>query len=126
MTSATARCARRTAWLTNIAAGINSQNVADPPTGSFSTMVASDRCRPIGPERLSNSCGNGAAWLPEGHLMNDGAGTGTCVVVFDTEDNAKSALTPLTPEGGPRVIGSGPGRTPAWLAPTPNRRRVTG
>jgi hypothetical protein len=43
----------------------------------------------------------------KGTWMNDGAGTGTCVVVFDTEDNAKSAVIPLTPEGGPRVIGSG-------------------
>jgi len=39
--------------------------------------------------------------------MNDGAGTGTCVVVFDTEDNAKSAVTALTPAGGPAVIESG-------------------
>jgi len=27
--------------------------------------------------------------------------------VFDTEDNAKSAVGPLTPDGGPPVIGSG-------------------
>lgn len=32
----------------------------------------------------------------KGSWMNDGAGTGTCVVVFDTEDNAKSAVAPLT------------------------------
>jgi hypothetical protein len=43
----------------------------------------------------------------KGTWMNDGAGTGTCVVVFDTEENAKSAVTPLTPDGGPRMIGSG-------------------
>ncbi len=42
----------------------------------------------------------------KGMWMNDGAGTGTCIVVFDTEDNAKSAVTPLTPDGGPRVISS--------------------
>ena len=40
----------------------------------------------------------------KGMWMNDGAGTGTCVVVFDTEGNAKSAVTTLTPAGGPRVI----------------------
>lgn len=38
--------------------------------------------------------------------MNDGVGTGTCVVVFDSEDNAKSAVTALTPVGGPPVISS--------------------
>ncbi len=43
----------------------------------------------------------------KGTWMNDGVGTGTCVVVFDTEDNAKSAVTPLTPAGGPAVIVSG-------------------
>jgi len=43
----------------------------------------------------------------KGTWLNDGAGTGTCVVVFDTEDNAKSAVGPLTPDGGPPVIGSG-------------------
>lgn len=43
----------------------------------------------------------------KGMWMNDGTGTGTCVVVFDTEDNAKSAIAPLTPAGGPAVISSG-------------------
>ena len=43
----------------------------------------------------------------KGMWMNDGAGIGTCVVVFDTEDNAKSAVISLTPAGGPRVIGNG-------------------
>jgi hypothetical protein len=38
--------------------------------------------------------------------MNDGDGTGTCVVMFDSEDNAKSAATALTPVGGPPVISS--------------------
>jgi len=43
----------------------------------------------------------------KGIWMNDGAGTGTCVVVFDTEDNAKSAISVLTPAVGPPVIASG-------------------
>jgi hypothetical protein len=43
----------------------------------------------------------------KGTWMNDGVGTGTCVVVFDTEGNAKSAVTPLTPAAGPAVIMSG-------------------
>ncbi len=42
-----------------------------------------------------------------GTWMYDGAGTGTCVVVFDTESNAKAALNPLTPAAGPVVISSG-------------------
>ncbi len=42
----------------------------------------------------------------KGTWMNDGVGTGTCVVVFDSEDNAKSAVTTLTPVGGPPVISS--------------------
>jgi hypothetical protein len=33
-----------------------------------------------------------------GTWMNDGAGTGTCVVVFDTEPHAKDAIDPLTPD----------------------------
>jgi hypothetical protein len=41
-----------------------------------------------------------------GMWMNDGGGTGTCVVVFDTEDHAKAAMVPLTPVGGPQVIAS--------------------
>jgi hypothetical protein len=41
-----------------------------------------------------------------GTWMNDGAGTGTCMVVFDTEDDARSAITPLTPAAGPAVINS--------------------
>ena len=39
-----------------------------------------------------------------GIWMNDRAGTGTCVVVFDTELHAKNAIDPLTPNGGPPVI----------------------
>ena len=39
--------------------------------------------------------------------MNDGAGTDTCVVVFDTADHADAAIVPLTPAGGPPIIGIG-------------------
>jgi hypothetical protein len=42
----------------------------------------------------------------KGAWMNDGVGTGMCIVVFDTEENAKAAVTPLTPPGGPAVISS--------------------
>ncbi len=42
----------------------------------------------------------------KGMWMNDGSGTGTCIVVFDTEDHAMAAIVPLTPAGGPPVIGS--------------------
>jgi hypothetical protein len=42
-----------------------------------------------------------------GTWMNDGAGTGTCVVVFDSFDNARSAVGSLTPAQGPPVIESG-------------------
>jgi hypothetical protein len=41
-----------------------------------------------------------------GTWMNDGVGTGTCVVVFDSEDNARSAVSALTPAGGPPVMNS--------------------
>ncbi len=43
----------------------------------------------------------------KGSWMNDGAGIGTCVIVFDTEDHAKAAVTPMTPPGGPSLINSG-------------------
>jgi len=43
----------------------------------------------------------------QGIWMNDGAGTGTCVVVFDTEDHATAAIGPLTRPGGPPIISSG-------------------
>ncbi len=43
----------------------------------------------------------------KGMWMNDGGGTGTCVVVFDTEEHARSAVAPLTPAGGPAVIRCG-------------------
>ncbi len=42
----------------------------------------------------------------KGMWMNDGSGTGTCIVVFDTEENAAAAIAPLTPAGGPPVIRS--------------------
>ena len=38
--------------------------------------------------------------------MNDGSGTGTYIVVFDTEDHATAAIVPLTGAGGPPVIHS--------------------
>ena len=40
----------------------------------------------------------------KGMWMNDHAGTGTCVVVFDTEQHAENAIHPLTPDGGPPII----------------------
>jgi len=43
----------------------------------------------------------------QGIWLNDGAGTGTCVVVFDTEDQATAAIDPLTRPGGPPIISSG-------------------
>jgi hypothetical protein len=42
-----------------------------------------------------------------GLWMNDGAGTGTCVVVCSTEDAARATLEVLTREGGPPVIRAG-------------------
>ena len=41
-----------------------------------------------------------------GMWMNDGSGTGTCIVVFDTEEHATAAIVPLTPAAGPPVIRS--------------------
>jgi hypothetical protein len=43
----------------------------------------------------------------KGIWMNDGAGIGTCVVVFDTEQHAKTAIDPLTPDGSPPIIACG-------------------
>ena len=40
----------------------------------------------------------------KGSWLNDGAGTGTCIVVFDSEDNAKAAVAPLTPTSGPALL----------------------
>jgi hypothetical protein len=42
-----------------------------------------------------------------GTWMNDRAGTGTCVVAFDTEEHARAAVGPLMPAAGPPVITSG-------------------
>jgi hypothetical protein len=42
-----------------------------------------------------------ATWL------NDGAGTGTCIVTFDTGQHAQDAVAPLTPANGPAVISAG-------------------
>lgn len=43
----------------------------------------------------------------KGTWLNDGAGTGTCFVVFDTEDNARAAVAKLTPANGPEVMSAG-------------------
>jgi hypothetical protein len=40
----------------------------------------------------------------KGTWMNDGAGDGLCIVVFDTEENAKTAVGPLTSPRGPAVV----------------------
>ena len=42
----------------------------------------------------------------KGMWMNDGRGTGTCIVVFDTAEHAAAAITPLTAAEGPPVIRS--------------------
>ncbi len=39
-----------------------------------------------------------------GMWMHDDAGTGTCVVAFDSEANARAAVGALTPVGGPPVL----------------------
>lgn len=39
-----------------------------------------------------------------GIWMNDRAGTGTSVVVFDTEFNARDAIGTLSREGGPPIL----------------------
>jgi hypothetical protein len=43
----------------------------------------------------------------KGSWLNDGAGTGICIVLFDSEDNAKAAVAPLTPTNGPEVLSVG-------------------
>jgi hypothetical protein len=43
----------------------------------------------------------------KGMWMNDGAGTGTCVVLFDSELHAQTAIDSLTPAGGPPIVTSG-------------------
>lgn len=42
-----------------------------------------------------------------GMWMNDGRGTGTCLVVFDREEHANGAVVTLTSGGGPPVLSSG-------------------
>jgi len=39
-----------------------------------------------------------------GTWMNDGAGEGICIIVFETEENAKAAVGHLTSPPGPAVI----------------------
>ena len=39
--------------------------------------------------------------------MNDGNGTGLCLVDFDSEENARSAIEALTASAGPEVIERG-------------------
>jgi hypothetical protein len=43
----------------------------------------------------------------KGIWLNDGSGTGTCVVVFGSEDDARAAVAPLTPANGPAVVSAG-------------------
>jgi len=43
----------------------------------------------------------------KGMWLNDRNGTGTCVVVFESEEAARVGLATLTREGGPPVIGFG-------------------
>jgi hypothetical protein len=43
----------------------------------------------------------------KGTWMNDGAGTATYVLVFDSELNAQSAVAPMTRDGGPPVLDVG-------------------
>jgi hypothetical protein len=43
----------------------------------------------------------------KGTWMNNGAGIGTCVLAFDSEVNAQSAVAPMTREGGPQVLNVG-------------------
>jgi hypothetical protein len=40
----------------------------------------------------------------KGTWMNNGSGTGICVLVFDSEVNARSAIAPMTRDGGPQVL----------------------
>lgn len=41
-----------------------------------------------------------------GVWLNDGNGTGTCVVVFGSEEEARAGLALLTRPGGPPVTGA--------------------
>jgi hypothetical protein len=42
-----------------------------------------------------------------GLWLHDGKGTGTCVVVYETEEEARAGLALLTRPGGPPVTGTG-------------------
>lgn len=46
------------------------------------------------------------AGFQKGKWMNDGAGTGLFIILFDTGENARAALPALTPPSGPEVISS--------------------
>jgi hypothetical protein len=39
--------------------------------------------------------------------LNDGGGTGTCIVVFDDAERARAGLEVLTRDGGPPVVRAG-------------------
>ena len=39
-----------------------------------------------------------------GTWLNNGDGTGTCIAVFDAENDARAAVAPLTPANGPKVF----------------------
>ena len=54
-----------------------------------------------------------ATWL------NDGAGTGVCIVVFDTEEHAEKGIMSLIDPGGPPVISSAIYAVEIETAPTP-------
>jgi hypothetical protein len=43
----------------------------------------------------------------KGLWLHDGNGTGTCVVVYETEEEARAGLALLTRPGGPPVKGAG-------------------
>ena len=45
--------------------------------------------------------------LPGFHMatwMNDGEGTGLCVIEFDSEEHARDAVPAVTPHGGPEFV----------------------
>lgn len=58
------------------------------------------------PQRVRGTRGQSIDGFQRGMWMNDGSGTGTCIVVFDTEEHAVSAIVSLTPGGGPQVLSS--------------------
>jgi hypothetical protein len=58
------------------------------------------------PQRVRGTRGQSIAWISEGDVDERRSGTGTCIVVFDTEEHAVSAIVSLTPGGGPQVLSS--------------------